>query len=325
LGGWPIAALVGALALGFLAPAAQGKTLVIEGAGDGHGVGMSQDGALGYAEHGYGYRQILAHYYAGTSLHKIGAGRKIKVLVGSHVLTLPIETYVRGVVAAEMPASWPKAALDAQAIASRSYALTTDVGGRRFDVYSDTRSQVYEGRSAETRSTNAAVAATRGQVVVYHGAPVTTYFFASSGGMTEDIQNTFIGAAPEPWLRGVVDKYETSASRWKVSFTFQRAQARLRGLVRGSLRGIEVLRRGFSPRIVSARVLGSGGATTVSGPQLEARLGLESTWAYFLVRSGSSLVREPDRSHWHASVAHAPNTGGSGGSSAPGTGGVSAP
>ncbi|HUA11478.1 MAG TPA: SpoIID/LytB domain-containing protein [Solirubrobacteraceae bacterium] len=289
------APLAAAIALA-AAPAAHAENLVVEGAGWGHGVGMSQWGALGYARHGYSDRQILAHYYSGTSLGSVSERTKIKVLVGRRVLTLPIETYVRGVVAAEMPSSWPAAALEAQAIASRTYALTTDAGGARFDVYSDTRSQVYEGRAAETPASNAAVAATAGQVVTYAGKPVTTYFFASSGGRTEDVQNSFIGSPPEPWLRGVVDRYESSASDWKVTIPFARAQRLLGRLVRGTFRGIEVLARGYSPRIVTALVLGSGGSTAVSGPELEWRLGLLSAWAHFFVQNGTSVTAEPDRS-----------------------------
>jgi SpoIID/LytB domain protein len=276
------------------AAASAGATLVVEGAGDGHGVGMSQDGALGYAEHGWSDAQILAHYYTGTTLGQAPANATIKVLEGSHVLKLPLERYVRGVVAAEMPASWPIAALEAQAIASRTYALTSDAGGSRFDVYSDTRSQVFRGAAAETASSNAAVAATAGQLVEYQGQPASTYYFASSGGMTEDNENSFLGSTPEPWLRGVPDAYEGSTSDWRVSLSFAAAASRLGSLVRGSFRGIEVLSRGVSPRIVSAEVLGTRGDVQVSGPELEARLGLQSAWAYFSVRSGGRLTREPD-------------------------------
>ena len=131
------------------------------------------------------------------------------MLVGSRVVRVPLERYVRGVVAAEMPASWPLAALEAQAVASRTYALTAHAGGSRFDVYSDTRSQVYRGVAAETASTNAAVSATsRADRHSTPGSPPITYFFASSGGMTENIENSFLGSAPEPWLRGVPDPYE---------------------------------------------------------------------------------------------------------------------
>jgi len=283
------------LALG--ANPATASTLLIEGAGDGHGVGMSQDGAFGLARHGWSYQAILAHYYSGTAIARAPGGAVIRVLVGSRVLRLPLERYVRGVVAAEMPSDWPLAALEAQAVASRSYALTSHAGGSRFDVYSDTRSQVYLGVAAETSRTNQAVADTAGQVVSYQGATAATYFFASSGGMTENIENSFIGSTPEPWLVGVADPYDAGREfDWQVSLSFGAAAARLRGLVKGSLRGIEVLRRGVSPRIVSALVLGSAGTTPLSGPELAGRLGLSSTWAYFSVRNGTHVVAEPDRS-----------------------------
>ena len=275
------------------------KQLVITGAGDGHGVGMSQEGALGYALHGYSDRAILARYYTGTAIGRAPHGTVVRVLVGDRVRRVPLERYVRGVVSAEMPSGWPLAALEAQAIASRTYALTSHAGGARFNVYADSRSQVYEGRAAETPQTNAAVAATAGQVVTYAGKPVTTYFFTSSGGITEDIQNGFPGAEPEPWLRGVVDPYDQGPLHtWTVKMTFAAAAARLRGLVRGSLVGIEVMKRGYSPRIVSAEILGSKGRSTVSGPELAARLGLDATWAYFSVATPHGVHAEPDASHY---------------------------
>ncbi len=77
----------------------------------------------------WSYSSILAHYYTGTALGAAPAGAKVRVLIGSTVKTLPLETYVRGVISAEMPASWPAAALEAQAVAVRTYALTAHAGG----------------------------------------------------------------------------------------------------------------------------------------------------------------------------------------------------
>ncbi len=291
------------------ASGSSGATLVIDGAGDGHGVGMSQDGALGYAEHGFSYSAILVHYYTGTALGQAPAGTRVKVLVGDRVKTLPLESYVRGVVAAEMPASWPLAALEAQAVASRTYAITADAGGARFDVYSDTRSQMYLGKSAETAATNGAIAATAGQVVTYAGKPAITYFFASSGGHTEDVQDAFAGAAAQPWLVGVADPYDQGPEHsWTESLSFAAADRRLGGLVKGSFEGIEVLTRGSSPRILSAYVLGSAGRTLTSGAELAARLGLDDTWDYFSVKHGSSVVSEPDRSGSTAPASPPPAT-----------------
>jgi SpoIID/LytB domain protein len=316
------------LALGCVPAGA--STLVIQGAGDGHGVGMSQDGALGYARRGWSYQAILAHYYTGTTLGTAPAKAVVRVLVSNKVIRLPLERYVRGVVSAEMPASWPLAALEAQAVASRTYALTAHAGGSRFDVYSDTRSQVYMGVAAETAQTNQAIAATAGQIVLYAGQPATTYFFASSGGKTENIENAFIGAAPQPWLHGVADPFDRGpASSWTLSMSYASAAARLKGLVKGSFRGIAVLRRGVSPRVISAEVLGTRGATTLSGPELAARLGLVSTWTYFSVKSGTRVKRLPDHS---GASAPSPLTGTTptapmepqGGAAAPGTSGTAA-
>jgi SpoIID/LytB domain protein len=273
------------------------STLLIDGAGDGHGVGMSQEGAFGYAEHGWSYQAILSHYYTGTALGQAPAGTMVKVLIGSKVKDIPIETYVRGVVSAEVSASWPMAALEAQAVASRTYAITAHAGGGKFDVYTDDRSQVYKGKAAETSRTNAAVAATTGQIVTYGGQPAITYFFASSGGHTESIQDSFLGSTPEPWLIGVSDPYDTGPlHRWTQSLSFASVAARLSGLVEGSFEGIEVLKRGTSPRIVSAEILGSKGHKMVSGPELAGRLGLDSTWVYFSVKDAHGVHAEPDLS-----------------------------
>ncbi|HEY5286323.1 MAG TPA: SpoIID/LytB domain-containing protein [Solirubrobacteraceae bacterium] len=297
------------VATGEPASAASSPQLVIDGAGDGHGVGMSQDGALGLAEHGWSYNAILAHYYTQTALGNAPATTVVKVLVGSTVKRVPLESYVRGVVSAEMSASWPMAALEAQAVASRTYAITSDAGGAKFNVYSDDRSQVYRGKAAETSRTNTAVAATAGQIVTYAGKPAVTYFFAGSGGQTESVQNAFPGAEAEPWLVSVADPYEAGPlRRWSMTMSFAAAGSRLSGLVKGGFSGIEVSKRGVSPRIVSAYVLGTKGRTLVSGPELEARLGLYSTWAYFSVKNAKGTRAEPDGSGQSPAPASTPTS-----------------
>jgi stage II sporulation protein D len=258
---------------------------------------MSQYGALGYAEHGYTYTQILSHYYTGTAIGIAPQNAVVRVLIGGAVQAIPLEQYVRGVVSAEMPASWPAAALEAQAVACRTFALTAHAGGAKFDVYDDSRSQVYKGKLAETEQTNAAVAATAGQIVTYGGVPVVTYFFASSGGRTESVQDSFLGSAPQPWLVGVADPYDQGPLHsWRLTLPFETAAARLKGLYSGAFTGIEVIKRGTSPRIVAANVMGSDGQQQVSGPDVAARLGLYDTWAYFSVEHAGTVTHEPDSS-----------------------------
>ncbi|MDX6533089.1 MAG: stage sporulation protein [Gaiellales bacterium] len=254
----------------------------------GHGVGMSQYGAQGYAVHGYSAARILAHYYLGTRLAQVstrtrvrvllapaqasvsvgacsaltvtdGRGRSLKLPAGSYridgslriagpeqdlvpapplrlearrgfltfdgspyrgalvlervgagvsvVNALGVDDYVRGVVAYEMPSSWAPAALGAQAVAARSYVLAERRPDRAFDVYPDTRSQMYGGVRAETAPTDAAVAATSGHVLMWHGRIATTYYSAASGGRTVAVQDAWPGARPVPYLRSVADPY----------------------------------------------------------------------------------------------------------------------
>ena len=74
-----------------------------------------------------------------------------------------LESYLQGVVAGEVPYSWPAEALKAQAVAARSYALASLVKGKPFDLYSDARSQVYLGVAGEKPSTTQAVTDTAGR------------------------------------------------------------------------------------------------------------------------------------------------------------------
>jgi len=199
------------------------------------------------------------------------------------------------VVGAESPSSWPADALRAQAVAARTYALTTG-GGANFDQYADTRSQMYVGVGGEVASTEAAVADTRGQIVTYDGKPVVTYFFSTSGGRTEDVENSFIGSPAKPWLRSVADPYDNESPRHRwgpYRYTMAQAAAKLGSYVKGTFRGIDVTRRGESPRVVYADVVGSKGRTRVTGPQLRSIFGLFDTWATFNVISASGQTANP--------------------------------
>jgi stage II sporulation protein D len=346
--------------------AASAKVWIVKGAGFGHGVGMSQYGAYGYAKHGFKYDQILTHYYTGTTIGTT-ADQTVRVLLrddarsvsfsgagaacgatlapgkgyvakpnGSGVVVrskkgtlvascggvmtatgapvvvvagkgsyrgslevressggldainvVELEDYVRGVVARESPASWPPEALKAQAVAARSFGISTAAHGT-FGLFDDTRSQAYGGVGAETAKTDQAVAATHLQVVLYNGKVAQTFFFSTSGGHTENNEFSSLGFGQPaiPYLRGVDDPYEAEAGspyeHWKRKFSLGKMNSALSGLgLRGKLRNIVVTQRGTSPRIVHANLIGSGGITTVTGPQLRDALGLPDTWAFF--------------------------------------------
>ena len=273
----------------YVAPAKSGALFLVSGHGYGHGVGMGQWGAQGYAQQGYTYDQILDAYYPGTTLgdtaktsirvllasgktklaisskkpvtvedgdgidHTLPAGTttltpalklavdggpaqaldppltfspaagtsltlgrqfrgKIVVDVPSNKLrainVLGLQQYLYGVVTAEMPAGWLPAALQAQAVAARSYALASRKGGAPFDVYGDGRSQAYLGISAETPAGKQAVDLTAGQVLLYNDAVALTLFSSSTGGWTQSAADAF-GSPGRPYLVSVRDPYDS--------------------------------------------------------------------------------------------------------------------
>jgi stage II sporulation protein D len=191
-----------------------------------------------------------------------------------------LEAYVSGVVPGEVPPSWPAEALKVQAVAARSYGISTRAGGAVFDQYAGTFSQLYKGRSGEQPSTNAAVRATAGQVVLYGGQVAVTYFFSTSGGRTENIENVFYGAPPSPYLKSVPDPYDNLSPRhrWQIRYSQSQMESRLGSLCSGRFRGITVVRHGVSPRVVSADVRCSRATLRTTGVTLRSRLGLYDTW-----------------------------------------------
>jgi stage II sporulation protein D len=206
------------------------------------------------------------------------------------VNALAVDQYVKGVIPNESPPSWPGEELKAQAIASRSFALTAGVGGNGFDLYADTRSQVYEGLESEYASTNAMANATRGQVVEYGGRIAETLFSACSGGHTESIVNVF--GSSIPYLVGVPDPYDyyCPLHTWTLKFSGPEISSKLNGYLKGKLKQVVIAKRGVSPRIVEAKLIGTGGISTVSGEQLEVALGGYDTWMTF-----EKVVGEPPK------------------------------
>ncbi len=331
-------------------------TFVITGHGWGHGVGMSQYGAYGYAQHGFAYTKIVAHYFPGTQLGPAPLA-KVRVLLGSGASTLKIgsaddfavrdgggvshdvaagaytltpglklrllgdpkptalpgpllfqpgasplalqrryrgavqvdvadgklrtinivglEHYLYGVVPSEMPYSWSPEALKAQAVVARSYALAVKKSGP-FDLYPDTRSQMYLGLDHEKPSSNAAVDATAGKVLLYNGQVAKTYFYSTSGGRTASAQDVWGSAIP--YLVSVPDPYDTISPYhdWG-PFAFTGA-----GLARvlhlgGRVTDLQPVVNS-SGRVQSLTVDGALGSVAIKADDLRRRLNLRSTW-----------------------------------------------
>ncbi len=201
----------------------------------------------------------------------------------SVVNRLALELYLRGVVPAEMPSTWPTAALQAQAIASRSYAARKlRPGVSYYDTVDDTRSQVYRGSKTERKTANAAIAATANQVLMKGTSVANTMYHSTGGGGTEHNENVYTSATGKKvagkvsYLRGSMDRrpdgsaYDDAApyATWRTK-TYTRAQlsawfaADPRTDV-GDLTALDLRSRGVSGRLIKVTLIGSEGSKTVS-------------------------------------------------------------
>ncbi len=158
------------------------------------------------------------------------SGTTIRVqLDGGAIVALDLETYLRGVVPLESPPGWPAAALQAQAIVARTYALSRRSPSRPYDVQAGDADQHYGGPAAERATTNAAVDSTRGLTLRYAGGPASVFYSSCCGGHTADAA-TLWGRSGLPYLRGVVDDPNCTASpdyRWRRTLPLDRASALL--------------------------------------------------------------------------------------------------
>ena len=353
--------------------------LTIVGHGMGHGRGMGQYGALGYALSGYTYRQILGVYYGGTTLattsvatitvhlgeldgassvavsapsgsslvvdgktagttatlspgHTVsatnggdvivagnwsnGASRKFAGEIVFKAATsstaaqvdnvLSLDQYLDGVVPRESPASWPLAALEAQAVAARSYAIAY-TGGGAVPICDSTYCQAYGGDPVQYDATysadsNAAVADTTGQVIecgsdTNCGAATQVAlaeYSASTGGYTAG------GAFP-----AVPDAGDATASNpyhnWTVTVAASQIESAFPSI--GTLSSVNINSRNglgdLGGRVLQMSLTGSAGSLTVTGDQFAAALGLDSDW--FSLASTAAAGSPPpstDTGYW---------------------------
>jgi SpoIID/LytB domain protein len=186
-----------------------------------------------------------------------------------------LEHYLYGVVPSEMPYTWLPEALKAQAVAARSYALATRKTGA-FDLYSDTRSQVYLGIDHEKPATNAAVDATAGKVVLYEGEVAKTFFFSTSGGRTASAEDVWGEAVP--YLVSVPDPYDSISPHHDWG-PFPYTGAKLAKLLKmpGSVVDLQP-EVNSSGRIKALTAVGTKSTASIKGTDLRKRLGLRSTW-----------------------------------------------
>lgn len=200
---------------------------------------------------------------------------------------VPVDGYLRSVVPEEMPVDWPAEAIKAQSVAARSFALASR--GRHasegYDLCTTTHCQLYTGTTAEKSASNAAIKATRGEVLTYGGKPIEALFHTDSGGMTENSEAVW--GSHVPYLRAAKD---TPAKTMPWTKAISRADlerklaakghdiGKVRSLVLSPLAiGRSAKDRTASGRVKTMTVKGTKGTATLSGTTWRSLLGLKST------------------------------------------------
>jgi SpoIID/LytB domain protein len=208
---------------------------------------------------------------------------------GHLLAAMPVEDYVLGV--AEVPSSWPRAALGAQAIAARTYAYWRLAGAERAgcgcDVFSTTVDQNYLGWDKESASGGArwvqAIHGTDRIVASYQSQFIYAAYSSSSGGYTENIENVWPGSAPLAYLRGVCDPGDDVADNpnrsWQASFDAGALTGDLKPYTNdiGAVKGFADWQLGVSGRVTTVTVQGTQGSAVVDGWDIRSGLSLRDT------------------------------------------------
>jgi stage II sporulation protein D len=225
-------------------------------------------------------------YRAGVVVVRIASTTRnyrgaIRLSSQNTVNVLSMDDYVKGVVPREMPASWRPAAVQAQAVAARTYGAweRTEHATRYYQTCDTTSCQVYGGTAAEDSRSNAAVDATANQVLNYQGKPAFTQFGSSSGG--------WLAAGSMPYLVAKADAYDGQSGNpmhtWTTTVTRAAIQKAWPSL--GTLQRVVITQRDgngeWYGRIEQMVLDGSKANVTVTGTTFRSKFGLRSQWFRF--------------------------------------------
>ena len=215
-------------------------------------------------------------------------------LSGSTAKTINLvsmESYLRGVVPAEMPASWSAEAVKAQSVAARTYAAklrSTVSSSAIYDLCDTSACQVYKGVAAEYSSSDKAIAATADKVVEYKGKLALTMFSSSNGGWSAS-------AGPDyPYLTAKKDPYDgvKRDQTWSVTLSSSKIQKAYSSV--GTLKSVQISDRDgdgtYGGRVEKVKITGSKGSVTVTGGAFKSKFGLKERLFKFVGGSDPSTT-----------------------------------
>ena len=203
-----------------------------------------------------------------------------------------LEDYLAGVLGHEMPLRWPDAAVEAQAIAARTYALSELKPRAAFDLYADTRSQVYGGVTGEDARAREILTRTRGRILTSQGELFVTYFHSTCGGDTVPARWIF------PWVKQEIAPLEGASGcrcqgsryyRWEETRDLSREVKEL--VLELPLRQLTVEHWPRGGYVKSLRIVDAGGdVETISGWDARRAFGLRGyAWDAGLSPDGRSV------------------------------------
>lgn len=215
-------------------------------------------------------------------------GSKINI-----INNLDMDDYLKGVLPKEMGASFPREALKAQAVASRSFAMTNinKHKSEGFNLCNTTHCQVYGGKSAENNLINEIVEETRGEYVYYNGSVAETVFHSNNGGYMESAKNAW--GSEIPYLISKKDNYSTNTvnSNWKLEYSLNDMGNKLKaaGVNVGNLKDIRVVSTNNSGRVDKLEVSGSNKTEVINAVKFRSALGNNNFKSTYFTINGESV------------------------------------
>lgn len=213
------------------------------------------------------------------------------------VHTLPLETYVLGVVSSELPQRWPYVGLKAQALAARTYAVWQKY--RRLDLpyhmQSTVLDQVYHGAQREHAAAEKAIEETWGLVMTWGRRPAEAYFHSACGGHTESAEEGW--SRPLPYLPGSKCGFCEKATRyqWRAEVSQAEMDAAMGKLLGESVTAVRVVARTRTGRVKTLELRGARRKKRITGGDLRRLVGYNRVWSTWLSRaerSGGAFVFE---------------------------------
>lgn len=197
-----------------------------------------------------------------------------------------LEEYLYGVVPKEIATGHPMEALKAQAVAARTYTCKTlgKYEKWNFDMTNTTADQAYGGVAVECEDTTEAVNDTKRRIVTYDGEPITTYYFSTSSGWTENSENVWVTAYP--YLVAVEDKYQSenvTYANWSIKFTAEELKDILakKSIKIGNILGLNTTKKSKSNGVLELEFVGSKDTYSVTKEACRSIFGTSSVRSQF--------------------------------------------